>query len=75
MRVYLIVANDGAILILDPDAPADRVDCAEPMIVEIFPAEPHDTIPCPPPEPEPEASELLRVLLACAWYRPPAGQA
>lgn len=77
MRVFLIVAGDGAILLLDAGAPEDCDDGAEPAIVEIISAEPHDTIPCPPPEFDsaPDAAELFAALGLLAWHKAPAGQA
>ena len=77
MRVFLIVAGDGAILLLESDPPEDCGESAEPVRVEIISAEPHDTIPCPPPEFDsvPDGAELFEALCVLAWCRAPVGQA
>lgn len=77
MRVYILVIDDCAVCLIDSNAPA-FVDCdgnPQAAIVEIFPAEPRDTIPSPPPDPDSDAAELAELIGALAWYRAPVGQA
>jgi hypothetical protein len=77
MRVFLIVAGEAAILLLETEPPEDCDESAERARVEVIPSEPRDTIPCPPPEFDsfPDGTELFNLLCALAWHRAPAGQA